>query len=336
MRDILDTLSDLLFYLDISCGESKLVPPMKHLFLTFAAVLVLLPGLAKAEEPPDHPVKPLLWKVEGGKLSKPSYLFGTIHLGSGALAKLHPAAEKAFDSADVLYTEIPMDAATQLMLAEKCVRDDNQTLSQSIGEDLSKQLDAELKSINPQLDSKPFQQMKTWVVFVSVPMLESQLKGEKAMDSTLWKRAAAANKSTSSIETAKSQVAVFESFTEAEQSVLLAETLRVMKEERLAGKSGNKDLVDLYVSGNPEKLKKEMDKQIEEMCVGPHQELGKRFYSKLLTDRDLSMANTIAKLLAGQPDKIHFFAAGAGHYIGKPSIRSHLEKLGFSVTRIEN
>ena len=72
---------------------------MQSLIRFFATVaFAILPHLAFSEDAPAHPVKPLLWKIEGKGLSKPSYLFGTIHLGSGPLAKLHPAAEAAFEA----------------------------------------------------------------------------------------------------------------------------------------------------------------------------------------------------------------------------------------------
>ena len=57
----------------------------------FAALLlaVLLPGWAWGEV--EHPAKPLLWKIEGKDLVQPSYLFGTIHIGSAAVVTLHVA-----------------------------------------------------------------------------------------------------------------------------------------------------------------------------------------------------------------------------------------------------
>lgn len=304
----------------------------RNLFLTACAVM---PTLAISAEVPEHPVKPLLWKIEGKGLTKPSYLFGTVHLGSGPLAKLHPAAQAAFDGADVLYTEVPSDEKTQLAATQSMVRNDQKTLVQSIGEKLKNQLDEELKAINPQLDSTPFQPLKTWTVAVTVPMLKAQLGGEEAMDAMLWKNAVAAKKQTESIESIESQLGIFEKFTEEEQIIMLAETLRVVKEDRLAKKDSMQALIDAYVSGDLDVLKKELDKSMDEMRKGEHKELGERFYKLLLTDRDLSMAATIAKKLAAAPDKCHFFAAGAAHYAGEVSIRTHLEKAGYTITRIE-
>jgi uncharacterized protein YbaP (TraB family) len=153
---------------------------MQSLISFFATVaLAILPQLVFSEEAPTHPVKPLLWKIEGKGLSKPSYLFGTIHLGSGPLAKLHPAAEAAFEQSDVLYTEIPFDQKTQLGATRLLLRNDQKTLVQSIGEKLKNRLDEELAAINPQLDSEPFQSLKTWAVAATLPMLKAQIGGEQ-------------------------------------------------------------------------------------------------------------------------------------------------------------
>ena len=302
--------------------------------LRLLSCLLPLGAISSAEEP-AHPLKPMLWKIEGKGLTKPSYLFGTIHLGSGPLAKLHPAAEKAFQEADVLYTEIPSDNKTQMEASMQMIRKDQKTLVQSIGEKLKNQVEAELQAINPALDIRPFQPMKTWVIAVTLPMLKAQLSGEQAMDSTLWKRAEKAGKKTDSIETVASQLGLFDAFTEEDQITLLGETLRIMKQDREAKKDTMQALIDAYVSGEVEALKKEMDKSIEEMTKGEHKELGQRFYQKLLTDRDRTMAVTIGEKLTTAPDQCHFFAAGAGHFAGDTSIRTHLEKQGYKITRVE-
>jgi uncharacterized protein len=309
-------------------------PTLLKTFFTSALFFLGASSFA-AEESPAHPLKPLLWKIEGKDLAKPSYLFGTIHIGGGPLDNLHPAAEKAFQECDTLYTEIPLDAQTQLAMTQTLLRTDNKTLVQSIGEKLKNQVEAELKAINPALDITPFASMKTWVMAVSLPSLKVQLFGGEAIDAILWRKAEEGKKQTSSIETAESQLALFDSFNEEEQIVFLSETTRVMKADRDAKKDSIQSITDAYITGDVDIIKKEMDKGMAEMTEGEHKELGKRLCQKLLTDRDQSMAATIGKKLAEAPTKCHFFAAGAGLYAGEISIRSHLEKQGYKITRIQ-
>ena len=214
---------------------------MKNLIPTLALLLAIAPISVRAEEELKHPVKPMLWKIEGGDLKKPSYLFGTIHLGGGTLGQLHPAAEKAYNEAGFILTEIPMDMKTQIGMMPKLMRNDGKTLSAAIGPDLSKQLDEELRAINPALNSKPFEPMRTWAIAAALPMLKAQLSGATAVDKMIWDRAVKDGKKTGAMETADFQLTLFNDFTEEEQTKLLSETLRIMRTERADGKDSLKD-----------------------------------------------------------------------------------------------
>jgi uncharacterized protein YbaP (TraB family) len=310
---------------------------MKSFSNWFGIALLLVTGSliqTSAAAEPAHPEKPLLWKIEGGNLKKPSYLFGTIHLSVAPVGNLHPAAEKAFAASEVIHTEIPLDTASQLAIVPMIMRKDGKTLGESIGAKTTGELVAELKQINPQLDATPFQSFKTWAVAMTVPMLKFQLKGEKGLDAKLWERATRQGKKTGALETADSQVKVFESFTEAEQVIYLSETLKQLREDRAAGKDSVADLIAAYASGDEKKVQATIDESMARIAAGEHKELGERFMKRLLTDRDVSMAATIDEKLRAEPEMIHFFAVGAGHYVGKPGIRGILTGKGYRITPI--
>lgn len=305
-----------------------------RLALLFLGGTLAMPALQAAE--PGHPDKPLLWKIEGGDLKVPSYLFGTIHITPAEISQLHPAAEKAFDSADSVYTEIPLDTKTQLAMTPLLIRKDGKQLSESIGEDLSAQLEAELKQINPQLDSVPFQSFKTWAIGMMLPQLKFQLQGQKALDSVIWERATKAGKKTAALETPESQFAIFDELKEPEQVIVLAETMAQMKEDREAGVDSMAELISAYKTGDEGKVQGELDKSYRRMAEGEHKELGERFMKRVLADRDVTLAAEIDKQLRATPDKIQFFAIGTAHYIGKPSVRGHLTEKGYRITRIQD
>ncbi len=309
---------------------------MKHLPLltVFAASFVLPAAPLRAGDEPQHPAKPMLWKVEGGKLAKPSYLFGTIHLGYGPLAKLHPAAAQAIDGADAVYTELPMDVETQTKAAMEMMRKDGKTLEEAIGKDLSARLDAALKRINPNLDSAIFQPMKTWVAPLMLGMLEGQLKGGKAVDLQVWERAEKAGKETGGLEDMAAQTRIFDDLTEQEQTDFLAESLRLMEAEEDKNADLLEEMVALYAAGEAEKIDALMEREIKKMAEGDLKELGQRLVGKLIDERDANMAKAILKQFGERPDKVHFFAVGTGHYIGKTSIISHLEQAGYKITRV--
>jgi uncharacterized protein YbaP (TraB family) len=84
-----------------------------------------------------------------------------------------------------------------------------------------------------------------------------------------------------------------------------------------------------------EKIEAECDKALKATSEGEHKELGERLIKRLLTDRDVIMADYIDATLKKSPDEVHFFAAGAAHYTGKNGVRAHLAKKGYTVTRME-
>jgi len=318
---------------------------MKTMTSRFLALACSMLGLfamthsARAQEDAKHPAKPLLWKVEGKGLTQPSYLFGTIHISKGPAVTLHPAAQNAFDASSHFYAEVPMDPAGQMAIMPLMMRKDGKTLDEAIGEDLAAGLNAELKLINPALDSKPFQTMSTWFAAVLPQVLPHQLEGGKPLDMKLWEQATSQGKKTAGMEKPEAQILAFTELTEEQQVTFLAETLKFMKKERAEGKDTiqkmTQDLIDAYVSGEPLQVTAEINRAMREMAEGEHKELGEKLMKRLLTDRDKTMADFIVTSLKKQPEAIHFFAAGAAHFCTEISIVSHLQDAGYTVTRIE-
>jgi uncharacterized protein YbaP (TraB family) len=305
-----------------------------RLAIAAATLLSVMVPLGAAPEQ-QHPVKPMLWKVEGPGLEKPSYLFGTMHVGGKSVVTLHPAAEKAFESATVLHTEAAMDMKSQLASMKDMMRTDGKMLDASIGEDLAKRFDAELKKVNPELDSAPFQPMKTWLVAYMIPFLPEQMKGIKPLDMVLWERADKAGKETAGMQETKDQVAGFNQLTEDEQIALLRSTLDSLDKDRRAGRDRMKEAADLYVAGDPDKLDAFATESLAELVGGKDGPLAEKLIKSILKDRDVIMAEYIAATLKKNPGDVHFFAAGAAHYASADSVRSKLEKQGYKITRIE-
>lgn len=314
---------------------------MKSLFLVHLS-LFLLAALAFAQKdlgPADlgrlkHPRHPALFKIEGKKLTKPSYLFGTIHLGDPRVTTLHPEVEKAFRSADRFYAEIDLAPAKMLGGAGLMMRKDGSTLSKSIGPELTAKLDLELKAINPALSSAPFDPMKTWVMTSQLPLLQFQFEGKQALDFVLFERATKAGKEVAGLETIESQLKIFDDLTEKEQVLMLRSTLDLMAEERKNGKNTTKKLLDLYLTANLPDLGTFLK---ETMAMGDKEdpafkELNERFLKSLLDDRNVKMAAAMDESLADKPHDVHFFAVGAAHYVGPNAIQKLLTKKGYTIT----
>jgi uncharacterized protein YbaP (TraB family) len=173
------------------------------------------------------------------------------------------------------------------------------------------------------------------MIALMLPLLPEQMAGRPALDQVLWNTATRDKKKTGAMETPESQMSFFLELKEEEQVILLSETLSAMKKDRDEGRDSMTKLKEAYISGETAKVMAEIDHGFAEIAAGEHKELGERMFKRLLTDRDKSMAESIAGTLKKEPDTIHFFAAGAAHFSSETSIRSHLEKTGYEVTRIE-
>lgn len=294
-----------------------------------------LPSTVKAEKAVKRVTKPFLWKVEGKGLTKPSHLFGTIHVSDPAVTTLHPAVKKAFDGADHFHAEINMAPENQMAMIPLIMRKDGKTLDESIGKDLAKQLNEELARISPQLNSAPFQTMKTWLVATMPSLLPDQLSGKAPLDLNLWQDAEKAKKKTSGLEKVEDQMKGFNELTEPEQVTFMKESLTQLKKDRVAEVSMRDQMINTYLAGDKDKLLKLMSASLLSLIEGGDKALGNKLWNSVLVARDKTITTAMIKALKAEPRSSHFFAVGAGHYCTDKSILFHLKEAGYTVTRIE-
>lgn len=304
-----------------------------------ASLLFLAPFLSSGKEVQavdakllKHPIQAALWKIDGPDLKKTSYLFGTIHLGDPRITYLHPNAEAAFKEADYFYAEVELDTTSQLAISLQLLRTDGKTLAESIGPILTKELDAAIKGINPAMDSAPFNSMKTWAVYACLPIIELQMSGKEALDVVLYRRAMKEKKIVGSLETANSQIKIFDQIKEADQIKLLATSIDQLKEEKASGKKMIDELLNLYLTDNIEAIGKTVKDYMEKEQGSDTAELSEKLMKALLDDRNLKMADTIVTKIIAQPEHSHFFAVGAAHYTGATAIQDLLSKKGYTIT----
>src|SRR5690348_6382215 len=77
-------------------------------------------GLAKAGQ------NTLLWRISGNGLSRPSYLFGTMHMICASDIDISDSLRAAIREADKVYLELDMDDMLQMMgaMTHMTMRDD--------------------------------------------------------------------------------------------------------------------------------------------------------------------------------------------------------------------
>ncbi|HET6268365.1 MAG TPA: TraB/GumN family protein, partial [Acidobacteriota bacterium] len=281
--------------------------------------------------------KPFLWRIDG---PVPSYLYGTVHVPDPRVLELPEVVRRALDASDVFNAEIPLDGATQLSMMSKIMLPPGQDLRSVVGEDVFARV---IRVVGKVLGSGAppgaadvlammLAPMKPWAVMSQVELLEflpDISAGRQPLDAVLYGIAGKAGKELGALETLDEQIAVFEGFTKEEQVKMLVSTLDDLEKPRPGGISPARELVDLYLTGDLNRLAAEMNKQYPN-----DQALNKKMITRVVDDRNTKMAEKIAQLCAKKPVKSYFFAVGALHYAGDTGIVSQLTRKGYKITRL--
>ncbi len=311
-------------------------PALAALFLVgFAHAEPAATPSSKIENRKSKIAAPLLWKIAStADGAADSWLFGTIHLSRPELTTLPSRVREALDGADAVYTEIPADLPTMVALVPKMMLPDGATVDSVVGSENAAALEAAIQAINPALSLQPFSRFKPWAVIASILQLEDQMKypGALALDMLLYQRAATAGKEVGGIETVDEQIAIFDSFTNAEHILMVEDTLRQLRALRDSKRSLSDQLTVLYLTGDLDHLVAELEK-MESITDNP--ELTARFKDRLLYRRNDLMAERMAKRLRARPGTSYFFAVGAAHLQGPRGLIAALEKAGFTLSRVQ-
>src|SRR5215470_5076474 len=213
--------------------------------------------------------KPFLWRIEG---PVPSYLYGTVHVPDPRVLELPEVVRRALSAADVFNAEIPLDGATQLSMMSKIMLPPGQDLRSVVGEDVfarvtrvvGKVLGSGAPPGAADVLTMMLSPMKPWAVMSQVELIEflpDISAGRQPLDAMLYGMADKAGKELGALETVDEQIAVFESFTTQEQVRMLVTTLDDIESARPGGVSPSRELVDLYLAGDLNRLAAEVNKQ---------------------------------------------------------------------------
>jgi uncharacterized protein YbaP (TraB family) len=279
---------------------------------------------------------PFLWKVDG---RTPLYLFGTIHVPDDRVLALPPSVLKAFTDSAAVYTEIPMDSATQMGVMGKVMLPDGTQLSEVIGERLynrmtaaaEKTLGADHAGLGAMLGPL-FQRMKPWAAMSQLSLLEflpQLMAGKQPLDAMLYARAQSEGKKVGALETPDEQIAVFESFSLKEQTRMLELTLEEIERVKPGGRTQTQALIDAYLTGDMAVVSNVMEE-----AMSGDQALMARFQDIAITRRNNHMTERILALRREQPSTVMFVAVGTAHYAGPTGIVAQLQKAGLKVSRV--
>lgn len=261
-----------------------------------------------------------LWKVSGNGLAQPSYLFGTYHLIKSGFLPQDGKVMKAFQSADGIAVEMEIDSSQLGLIGGYSVMQGN-VLSKLLNEEEYKIVDQEVQTLIRQpletLDQlKPMSVMLflslTYATKVAPELL--QYDGSP-LDQYFVEAGREKGKSIHTFESMIEQMELlYNNSTVEEQAEQL---VKFVKDKKKVAKY-SRDLVDLYVSENIDKM--------ESISA----EWGDSFggMEALLDDRNNKWMKSIPQLIS---QKSMFVAVGALHLPGESGLIRLLQKQGYTV-----
>ncbi|OXG00283.1 hypothetical protein BC749_101327 [Flavobacterium araucananum] len=287
---------------------------MKKLFKSvLVAIAFIIAGTSDAQTKSPKLENSLLWEVSGNGLSKPSYLYGTIHMICSGDYFLSEKAKKAFDSSDKLVLEINFSDPKEM----------NDAQQMAMGkEPLSKKLDPEqlskLEAILKKSAGMTLQQVDNFNLMTVMSLISMKTFGcsdIKFYEMEFIDAAKKRNIQIAGLETVKSQ---FESFGNAYSD----DEMIAMLDE--SDPHQTKELVTSYKKENLDELFKN---------ITAEDIMNAKAKKYMLDERNYNWIKVLPALM--QKESL-FVAVGAAHLAGDEGVINGLRKAGYKVKPVMN
>jgi uncharacterized protein YbaP (TraB family) len=292
-------------------------------FLLASVGLVACGQKAKTKELTSN--NTLLWRISGKDLSKPSYLFGTMHMLCGDDIALSDSLKAAIRSSDNVYLELEMDNMFEMLGA---MQNMNMKGDTTLADLLTQ---TEYKKVKDYFEENggmlPFSMLEAFKPMLAASLIaEQQTKSScdnmVAMEQLIMKEAKEADKKIKGLETMNYQLGIFDKIPYKLQAKQLYEMVTKVNDST----DGNEllALTNAYRSQQLEKLE-EMTKK-EDMGI-------KNFTELLLYKRNENWSKKLQELMV---NKSLVIAVGAGHLPGQRGVINLLRKAGYKVEPVPN
>lgn len=290
---------------------------MKKLNSLLFAGLLSLGALAQSS------TNTLLWKISGKELTKPSFLYGTIHLICADEAALSLNFKKAIKDAEEVYFEVDLDNIFEMMGAMNQMKMKGDTTLKDL---LSIE---EYEKVRSYFESKgsllPFSMLETFKPMLAASTLEKgsmPCGNTTMMEQVIMEEAKRSGKKVQGLETMKYQASLLDSIPYSYQARQLVEY--ISQTDSSAADDQMKAMFEAYRDQDLKKLEYLMLETDPGMA---------KFTDILLFHRN---RNWVEKLGSLMKEKSLVIAVGAGHLPGEKGVISLLRAAGYKVEPVEN
>lgn len=261
--------------------------------------------------------KTLLFSIKG-KDTKPSYLFGTVHMIADTAYYFPTKLDKTLGKADQLVLEIDESIADRAKAQKMLMLDSGNVFDRFTKEQADSiiQWGSSLLGMKPEVFEKSFSGMKPFVL-MQIGVQAMMNARSKSYEMELMSKANANKQPIKGLETMESQFAIFENMDADDLTEMIMEGIR--HPEKAA--ETQKELVELYVAKDVEGLAK---------LITESEDMGSNA-DELLFNRNRNWIPVMTDFMKTQSC---FFAVGAGHLGGEKGVIQLLKDAGYTVTPI--
>ncbi|WP_163400128.1 TraB/GumN family protein [Flavobacterium fluviatile] len=287
---------------------------MKNLLKSVIIVVAIILGLSiQAQTKSPKLENSLLWEISGNGLSKPSYLYGTIHMICGSDYFLSDKTKKAFEASEKLVLEIDMSDPKEM----------NDMQQMAMGkEPLSKTLSApdllKLDNILQKKTGMSIQQVDSYSLFtiMSLVMVKSfGCNDLKFYEMNFIETAKQRNLPIMGLETVKEQMNMFENAYSDTEMIQMLEEFSKEETDKLVAKYKEENINSLYDMITDEKMITEETKKA------------------ILDNRNQNWLKTIPAVIKKEST---FIAVGSAHLASDLGLINLLRKAGYTVKPVMN
>ena len=299
---------------------------MKKRIIQYTSLLLSFTGLlsctGKAQYETAQNNKSLLWEVTGNDLTKPSYIFGTMHLLCANDAKLSNNLQQVITNADEVYFEIDMDDFGQLMggLSAGTMKHDT-TLQKLYSEEEYERVKSFFDAHGMGMQLQLLGKMQPMLVSALVYQAMLPCAQSDGMELSIMQFAHTKKKEIKGLETVAFQASVLENIPYDKQA---KELLQSIDSIETAAKE-TEEMIKLYKEQDVEKLL-EFSLKSDGGSTSEIQDV-------MIDKRNKNWADQFATITK---DKQLLIAVGAGHLGGKAGLLNLLKEKGYTVRAIQN
>jgi uncharacterized protein YbaP (TraB family) len=275
--------------------------------LTF---LISISVFAQKNKKPDHK---LLWKISGNGLTKPSYLFGTMHVQDNRAFNFNDSVLTKIAECDAFALEVHPDSVTRFIASVILEGSKDPQIESLMTPKEFRHYDSLMKKTTG-LSLRKFKSLKQAKYFLETR--NSRKDKNTFLDAWLYNIAREKNKAMTGLEDFRAQMKL----TQSDDSTEFKEFKGYLDAEKSYIDKIYTSMFDLYFDGDVEGI-------YEFSKANTREDVFKR----MIIDRNINMTESIVREVGKHT---LFSAVGAAHLGGQPGIINLLREKGYTVTSV--